>query len=89
VEQGLSVQVINPKFADMFAPADYAALKKDRLSLHFQYLKASPRPVLFDYFSIVAGPLTLEQRFKHQGDASHYNALRGPVWSLRGSHTGV
>ena len=86
---GISVQVINPKFADMFAPTDYAALKKDRLSLHFQYLKASPRPVLFDYFSIVAGPLTLEQRFKNQGDASHYNALRGPIWSLWGSHTGV
>jgi hypothetical protein len=44
------------KIVKMFAPADYAGMKADKLRLHFQYLMAADLETGFDYFRLTAGP---------------------------------
>lgn len=48
------------RFDKMFAPADYAMLKRDPFRMHFQYLMASDVPVDNDFFTLTAGPWPLE-----------------------------
>ena len=52
-------QLINPRFAQAFAPDRYQAIRKDKFRCHFQYLMAGERPAAWDLFSVVAG----RQRF--------------------------
>jgi pimeloyl-ACP methyl ester carboxylesterase len=47
-------QVVRP--FRMFAPADYARLRRNKLRLHFQYLMASALLNEYDYFRMTAGP---------------------------------
>jgi hypothetical protein len=75
--EGVSLKVLNPKFADMFAPDVYHKAKKDKLNLHFQYLKASHKPVDCDYFLTVAGPKSLASRYKQLPSVQGYAGLRG------------
>lgn len=56
-------KLLSPRFADMFGAAAYAALRRDRFRIHFQYLMASERAVPYDFFAITAGHVTLAQRF--------------------------
>ncbi len=56
-------KLLSPQFADMFAAPAYAALRRDRFRIHFQYLMASERAVPYDFFAITAGHQTLAQRF--------------------------
>lgn len=81
VPEGVSLKVLNPKFADMFAPDDYRKVKKDKFNLHFQYLKASHKPVAYDYFLTVAGPCTLASRYQPHPSVQGYAGLRG--WPSR------
>jgi hypothetical protein len=46
----------------MFDPAVYAQMVRNKRRMHMQYLMAGERPVLYDYFALTAGPLTLAQR---------------------------
>jgi hypothetical protein len=48
------------RFDKMFAPADYAVLKRDPFRMHFQYLMASDVPADNDFFTLTAGPWPLE-----------------------------
>jgi pimeloyl-ACP methyl ester carboxylesterase len=50
-------QVVRP--FRMFAPADYARIRRNRLRLHFQYVMASAFPNEYDYFKMTAGPTRL------------------------------
>jgi hypothetical protein len=56
-------RLLSPRFAEMFDADTYKLLRRDKLELHFQYIKASARQVSYDYFAITAGPLTLAGRF--------------------------
>ena len=56
-------KLLSPRFADMFAAPAYAALRRDRFRIHFQYLMASERAVPYDFFAITAGHQTLAERF--------------------------
>ncbi|MFM9901221.1 MAG: hypothetical protein ACKVOT_09405 [Polaromonas sp.] len=56
-------KLLSPRFADMFGASAYAALRRDRFRIHFQYLMASERAVPYDFFAITAGHVTLAQRF--------------------------
>lgn len=56
-------KLLSPRFADMFGASAYAALRRDRFRIHFQYLMASERAVPYDFFAITAGHQTLAQRF--------------------------
>lgn len=78
--QRLNFKCVNPRFAEMFSPEKYLALKKDKLRLHFQYVSASDRATDYDYFMICAGPLTLAQRFSQAAGVENYSALRGMAW---------
>ena len=64
-------RLLSPRFFQMFDAADYAALRRDKFTLHFQYLKAARRHAAYDYFSITAGARTLAARHAGpQGAAS-------------------
>lgn len=76
-KEGVELKVLNPKFADMFAPDLYRKLKKDKFNLHFQYLKASHNRVDYDYFLIVAGRCTLASRYQQHPSVQGYVGLRG------------
>jgi hypothetical protein len=56
-------KLLSPRFAEMFEPAAYQALRKDKFEMHFQYLKAGQRKVAYDYFGITAGQLNMARRF--------------------------
>lgn len=75
-ERRLRLKMLNPRFADMFDADAYAALRRDRFELHFQYLKASPRPVDYSYVDITAGPLRLWDRFAHLQGVVGYAGLK-------------
>jgi hypothetical protein len=69
-------KLLSPKFAEMFEPAAYAELRRDKFRMHFQYLMASPRPVRFEYFAITAGAEMLASRFAADGSVTDYRGLR-------------
>jgi hypothetical protein len=69
-------KLLSPRFAQMFNGAAYAALKRDKFRMHFQYLMASPVPVEYDYFRITAGARTLQDRYAGQDSTRNFNALR-------------
>jgi hypothetical protein len=69
-------KLLSPKFADMFDANDYAAIRRDRFRCHFQYLMASKKAVLFDYFAITAGAQTLGDRFRSNPSVTGYKDLR-------------
>ena len=53
-------RIKSSRFDKMFAPQDYAAIRKDAFRVHFQYLMASGLPVGNDFFTITAGAALLE-----------------------------
>jgi hypothetical protein len=69
-------KLLSPRFAEMFEPLDYAAIRSDKFLIHFQYLMASRKPVLYDYFAITAGKTTLAQRFCEQPSINNYKGLK-------------
>lgn len=54
---------LSPRFAQSFSPRRYREIKRDKYRCHFQYLMATELPAAYDYFSVTAGPLQLEERF--------------------------
>ena len=69
-------KLLSPRFAEMFEPPAYQALRRDKFKLHFQYLAAAPRPVEFDYFRITAGSATLGARFAGHPGVTDFDRLR-------------
>lgn len=69
-------KLLSPRFADMFDPSDYAAIRSDRFRCHFQYLMSSKKASLFDYFAITAGEKTLAERFNSSKSVTAYKGLR-------------
>lgn len=72
-------KLLSPRFSAMFDPADYRALRADRLRLHFQYLMASAHDSGYDYFRITAGAKTLERRFRRNPSVIDFERLRPPL----------
>lgn len=58
---------LNAQFHKTFSPERMAQARSDRLEMHFLYLKApdhpQPRSDLYDFIALVAGPLTIGERF--------------------------
>jgi hypothetical protein len=65
-------KLLSAKFMTLFSPERYAALRKDGLRLHFQYIMAGERPGPYDYFAITAGPLTLGARYAQQPSVRNF-----------------
>jgi hypothetical protein len=69
-------KLLSPRFAQMFDSEAYAALKRDKFRMHFQYLMASPAPAEYDYFRITAGTRTLGLRYAGQHGTKDYSGLQ-------------
>jgi hypothetical protein len=69
-------KLLSPRFAQMFDSEAYAALKRDKFRMHFQYLMASPAPAGYDYFRITGGAATLAERFADAASVGNYQDLR-------------
>jgi hypothetical protein len=69
-------KLLSPRFAEMFGPGEYLALRNDKFRMHFQYLMASQRKTEYDYFAITAGALALETRFQALEGVKGYRALQ-------------
>jgi pimeloyl-ACP methyl ester carboxylesterase len=60
----LRPHLISPRWHTLFNPEQYRALRSDHFRLHFQYLYATPRIGVYDYFAITSGAQSLRDRFK-------------------------
>jgi hypothetical protein len=69
-------KLLSPRFAEMFDPEGYRALRRDKFRMHFQYLMASARLVAYDYFRITAGAKTLAERFAQLPSVTDFDRLR-------------
>lgn len=69
-------KLLSPRFAEMFEPSDYAAIRADKFRIHFQYLMASSKPVSYDYFAMTAGAMTLAERFSAHPGINNYKGFR-------------
>ena len=69
-------KLLSPRFADMFGASVYAALRRDRFRIHFQYLMASERAVPYDFFAITAGHQTLAQRFANLPSVTDFQGFQ-------------
>ncbi|MBN8488730.1 MAG: hypothetical protein J0M20_13545 [Burkholderiales bacterium] len=72
---------LNPRFAQLFTPATYEGLRRDKYRCHFQYLMAGELPGEYDYFAITAGPQSLAQRFEQRpgvDDFRQFECFGGP-----------
>ncbi|MFM2121051.1 MAG: hypothetical protein RL722_2519 [Pseudomonadota bacterium] len=74
-------KLLNPRFAEMFSPERYRAVRRDKFEMHFLYLRAADRPSDYDYFRIVAGRHTLAHRFASRPGQTTYRGLQG--WGAR------
>lgn len=54
---------LSPRFADLFSPASYSAIRRDKYRCHFQYLMATERPGAYDFFAITSGTVRLRERY--------------------------
>ena len=71
-----SPKLLSPRFAAMFAPKDYKALRADRFTLHFQYIMSAPLLAGYDYFAITGGASTLAARFADKPSVTGFNNLK-------------
>ncbi|MBP6852288.1 MAG: hypothetical protein KA164_11835, partial [Rhodoferax sp.] len=73
---GADVKLLNPRFAELFDAPAYAALKRDKFRLHFQYLRTADRPGDYDYLAITSGGLSLPARYAGHPSADDFHRLR-------------
>ncbi|MBC5785611.1 hypothetical protein H8N03_21905 [Ramlibacter sp. USB13] len=76
-------RLLSPRFFRMFEPAEYAGLRRDKFTLHFQYLKAGRRADAYDFFSITAGARTLAARHAAAPGELFPDAIGSPVRTRR------
>lgn len=69
-------KLLNPKFHEIMAPADFARGSRNWVELHFQYVSATVIPADYDYFAITAGPKTLWGRFANRPSVRNFTRLR-------------
>ena len=75
-QRGVDFKILNPRFANLFDATTYASLKRNKLLLHFQYLRAAQIPGDYNYFAITAGPVSLDERFFNAESVNNYKGLR-------------
>lgn len=55
----------SPRFHAIMDASSYAIVKRNRLSMHMQYLRSSTVAGAYDYVRLTAGPLTLQAHWRH------------------------
>lgn len=77
-------KLLNAKFHEIIAEADYARGSRDWMRLHFQYIMAGAKAGEYDFFAITAGPKTLGERFAARPSVRDFTRLRrGSTKALR------
>ena len=79
--EGARVQpkLVSARFNKLFSPSTYAAIRRNFLRTHFQYLMAAELAGDYDYFLITAGDTTLAERFQHLDSVTSFHRFRlGP-----------
>ncbi len=71
-----SPKLLSARFAQMFSPAAYARLRRDRHRCHFQYLQAAERVTDYDYFAITGGPIRLRDRFASHRSVDNFRQFQ-------------
>lgn len=69
-------KLVSARFNKLFSPKTYAAIRRNFLRTHFQYLMAAEMAGDYDYFLITAGDTTLAQRFAHLESVAGFNRFR-------------
>jgi hypothetical protein len=69
-------KLLSPRFAEMFNPADYQAIRRDKFRTHFQYLMATGQRTSYDYFAITAGGQALAKRFAEHQSVNNFTKLQ-------------
>ncbi len=69
-------KLVSARFNKLFSPETYAAIRRDFLRAHFQYLMAAELPGDYDYFLITAGDRTLAERFAHLDSVTGFKRFR-------------
>jgi len=73
---GADIKLLNPRFANLFHAPAYAALKRDKLAMHFQYLRRADKAGDYDYFAITSGAQTLAERYAQTPSVDNYAGLK-------------
>lgn len=75
---GVRIQpkLVSARFNHTFTRATHAAIRRDFLRTHFQYLMATELAGDYDYFLITAGSQTLAERFAHLDSVTDFNRFR-------------
>jgi hypothetical protein len=74
--QGADIKLLNPRFANLFHVPTYAALKRDKFAMHFQYLRRADKAGDYDYFAITSGAQTLAERYAQSHSVENYAGLK-------------
>lgn len=69
-------KLLSPRFAEMFGSAQYTAIKRDKLRMHFQYLMAGSTAASYDFFAITGGSSTLSDRYMADASVKNYKGLQ-------------
>jgi pimeloyl-ACP methyl ester carboxylesterase len=69
-------KLLSPRFFKLFSPREYAAIKRDRLRIHFQYLMAGDLAGEYDYFAITAGPVFLGDRYRNTEPSKGFDKFK-------------
>lgn len=69
-------KLLSARYATLFTPQTYAAMRRDWYRHHFQYLMAGEKVGDYDFFAITAGHQTLGERFRAKASVTHFTGLK-------------
>ncbi len=69
-------KLLSARYATLFTPETYAAMRRDWYRHHFQYLMAGEKAGDYDFFAITAGNQTLGERFRAKASVTHFTGLK-------------
>lgn len=69
-------KLLSARYATLFTPQTYAAMKRNWYRHHFQYLMAGELAGDYDYFAITAGALPLAERYRNHAPVTNFTGLK-------------
>ncbi|MCX7256253.1 MAG: hypothetical protein NTZ64_05805 [Polaromonas sp.] len=69
-------KLLSARYATLFTPETYAAMRRDWYRHHFQYLMAGEKAGDYDFFAITAGNQTLGERFRATASITNFTGLK-------------
>lgn len=69
-------KLLSARYATLFTPQTYAAMRRDWYRHHFQYLMAGEKAGDYDFFAITAGNQTLGERFRATASVTNFTGLK-------------